>query len=106
MIGGSTEVAARRAARLQCGFFPAVGDPRLAEIYQHECKPSVSTRGSARCRRDLGSCSSPTTPGDFFDLDALAEACGRERRYEFLFTSAPLGIPGGIGSPPNALAIT
>ena len=44
--------------------------------------------------------------GEFFDLDALAEACAREERYEFLFTSAPLGIPGGIGSPPNALAIT
>jgi alkanesulfonate monooxygenase SsuD/methylene tetrahydromethanopterin reductase-like flavin-dependent oxidoreductase (luciferase family) len=37
LIGGSTEKAARRAARLQCGFFPAIGDPKLAEIYQTEC---------------------------------------------------------------------
>jgi hypothetical protein len=43
--------------------------------------------------------------GEFFDLDALADGCARDGRYEFLFTSAPLGIPGGIGSPPNALAI-
>jgi hypothetical protein len=43
--------------------------------------------------------------GEFFDFDALAEDCAREHVYEFLFTSAPLGIPGGIGSPPNALAI-
>jgi alkanesulfonate monooxygenase SsuD/methylene tetrahydromethanopterin reductase-like flavin-dependent oxidoreductase (luciferase family) len=37
MIGGSTEVAARRAARLHLPFFPAVGDPKLAEIYNEEC---------------------------------------------------------------------
>jgi alkanesulfonate monooxygenase SsuD/methylene tetrahydromethanopterin reductase-like flavin-dependent oxidoreductase (luciferase family) len=37
MIGGSTERAARRAARLRCGFFPAVGDAALAEAYQDEC---------------------------------------------------------------------
>jgi alkanesulfonate monooxygenase SsuD/methylene tetrahydromethanopterin reductase-like flavin-dependent oxidoreductase (luciferase family) len=37
-IGGSTEAAARRAARLRAGFFPAVGDPRLAEVYDAECK--------------------------------------------------------------------
>jgi alkanesulfonate monooxygenase SsuD/methylene tetrahydromethanopterin reductase-like flavin-dependent oxidoreductase (luciferase family) len=38
MIGGSTEKAARRAARLECGFFPAIGDPKLAEIYNEECE--------------------------------------------------------------------
>jgi kynurenine formamidase len=43
--------------------------------------------------------------GEFFDLDALAEGCAADGVYEFLFTSAPLRIPGGIGSPPNALAI-
>jgi alkanesulfonate monooxygenase SsuD/methylene tetrahydromethanopterin reductase-like flavin-dependent oxidoreductase (luciferase family) len=37
MIGGSTERAARRAARLRCGFSPAIGDPRLAAIYNDEC---------------------------------------------------------------------
>ena len=37
LIGGSTEKAARRAARLQAGFFPAVGDPRLVEWYDDEC---------------------------------------------------------------------
>ena len=37
MIGGSTEKAARRAARLECGFFPAIGDPELARIYEEEC---------------------------------------------------------------------
>jgi kynurenine formamidase len=43
--------------------------------------------------------------GEFFDFEALADDCATDGVYEFLFTSAPLGIPGGIGSPPNALAI-
>ncbi|MBM3672393.1 MAG: cyclase family protein [Actinobacteria bacterium] len=43
--------------------------------------------------------------GEFFDLDDLAEDCAADGRYEFLFTSKPLGIPGGVGSPPNAMAI-
>jgi alkanesulfonate monooxygenase SsuD/methylene tetrahydromethanopterin reductase-like flavin-dependent oxidoreductase (luciferase family) len=37
LIGGSTAIAARRAARLHAGFFPAIGDPKLAEIYDAEC---------------------------------------------------------------------
>lgn len=37
-MGGSTEVAARRAARLNLGFFPAVEDPSLTAIYEEECK--------------------------------------------------------------------
>jgi kynurenine formamidase len=43
--------------------------------------------------------------GEFFDFDALAEHCASDGVYEFLFTSKPLGILGGLGSPPNALAI-
>lgn len=37
LAGGSTAAAARRAARLRCGFFPAVGDPELVRIYETEC---------------------------------------------------------------------
>jgi len=43
--------------------------------------------------------------GELFDFDALADDCAQTGSYEFCFTSAPLRIPGGIGSPPNALAI-
>jgi kynurenine formamidase len=43
--------------------------------------------------------------GEFFDLDALAEDCANDGVYEFMFTSKPLGIRGGLGSPPNAMAI-
>jgi len=37
LIGGSTAAAARRAARLRAGFFPAIGDPKLADAYNAEC---------------------------------------------------------------------
>ncbi|MBI5289095.1 MAG: cyclase family protein [Chloroflexi bacterium] len=43
--------------------------------------------------------------GELWWLDALAEDCAGDRVYEFFFTSAPLNVPGGVGSPPNALAI-
>jgi len=36
LIGGSTEIAARRAARLRLPFFPAIGDPALADAYRDE----------------------------------------------------------------------
>jgi kynurenine formamidase len=43
--------------------------------------------------------------GEMWNLEALAEDCARDRVYEFFLTSAPLNVPGGVGSPPNALAI-
>ena len=43
--------------------------------------------------------------GEMFQLDDLADACAADKRYEFLFTSAPLNKLGGVASPPNALAI-
>lgn len=43
--------------------------------------------------------------GEMWNLEGLAEDCAADGRYDFFFTSAPLNVPGGIGSPPNALAI-
>ncbi|KAJ3555255.1 hypothetical protein NPX13_g10392 [Xylaria arbuscula] len=43
--------------------------------------------------------------GELWDLRALSAHCKASGRYSFLLTSAPLNIPGLIGSPPNALAI-
>lgn len=37
LIGGSTAIAAKRAARLRSGFFPSIGDQHLADIYTAEC---------------------------------------------------------------------
>lgn len=43
--------------------------------------------------------------GELWDLKGLSEHCKTSGRYSFLLTSAPLNIPGLVGSPPNALAI-
>jgi kynurenine formamidase len=43
--------------------------------------------------------------GEMWNLEGLAEDCAEDGRYDFFITSAPLNVPGGVGSPPNALAI-
>jgi kynurenine formamidase len=43
--------------------------------------------------------------GELLDLDALAALCARDSRWEFMFVAAPLNLPGGVGSPANAVAI-
>ncbi len=43
--------------------------------------------------------------GELWHMEALAEDCAQDGVYEFLLTSAPLNKLGGVGSPPNALAI-
>ena len=43
--------------------------------------------------------------GEMWNLEGLAEDCAADKRYDFFITSAPLNVPGGVGSPPNALAI-
>jgi len=43
--------------------------------------------------------------GELWDLDALADACAADGRYDFMLTSAPLRLRNGVASPPNALAI-
>lgn len=43
--------------------------------------------------------------GEMFFLEDLAADCAADGRYEFLFTSAPINLPHGVASPPNALAI-
>lgn len=43
--------------------------------------------------------------GELWKLDELAAACAEDGRYEFLVTAKPLNLVGGVGSPPNALAV-
>lgn len=43
--------------------------------------------------------------GELWKLDELAERCAATERWDFFLTCKPLNIPGGAGSPPNALAI-
>ncbi len=43
--------------------------------------------------------------GELWWTEELAQDCARDGVYEFFLVSAPLHAPGGIGSPPNAIAI-
>jgi len=43
--------------------------------------------------------------GELWDLDELAEFCAETGRYDVFVTAEPLNIPGGVGSPANAIAI-
>ncbi|WP_029431130.1 cyclase family protein [Blastococcus sp. URHD0036] len=65
-----------------------------------EAVPLAQPPAHVRMMRDLG-----LTFGELFQLGDLATACAADRRWEFLFVAAPLWIPGGMGSPANAVAI-
>lgn len=43
--------------------------------------------------------------GELFDFEALAVSCAESGRWDFLFVSVPLNLPGGVGSPANAIAV-
>ena len=43
--------------------------------------------------------------GELFDLEELSVQCEKEGRWSFFFVSEPTNVPGGVASPPNALAI-
>lgn len=45
------------------------------------------------------------TLGEIFDLDAISAAAAQLGRHHFLVVANPLYVPGGVGSPANALAI-
>ena len=54
LVGGGSDAAARRAARLRCGFFPTRGDAALAVSYEDEAAKVGFTEGF---------CGHPTGPG-------------------------------------------
>ena len=43
--------------------------------------------------------------GELWNLEELSKVCEEAGRWSFFFTSAPLHIHGGVGSPPNAIAV-
>lgn len=43
--------------------------------------------------------------GELFDFDELAAECAAEGRWTFTFMGVPHRMPGGLGSPANAVAI-
>lgn len=43
--------------------------------------------------------------GELWNLEGLSDLCHHQQQWSFLFTSAPLYVIGGVGSPPNAIAL-
>jgi hypothetical protein len=43
--------------------------------------------------------------GEMWDLDALADDCAGDGTFDCFFASAPINLPSGIASPPNAVAV-
>jgi kynurenine formamidase len=67
-----------------------------------EIAPGSSAVGSLH-RRLLPLLGMPL--GELFDFERLALELDRRERREFLFVSVPLKLPGGVGSPGNAVAM-
>jgi kynurenine formamidase len=53
----------------------------------------------------LAMCAMGVVLMDCLNLDELAQACARERRWEFLLTVAPLVLSHGTGTPVNPIAV-
>lgn len=45
------------------------------------------------------------TIGEMFNFEAVSQHCTDSGEYTCMFTSSPLNIRGGVGSPPNAMAL-
>ena len=63
-------------------------------------QPDNAHSAHVRMQRNLG-----LPFGELFVLRDLAAASAADGRYDFLFVAVPLWIPGGMGSPANAMAL-
>lgn len=52
------------------------------------------------CLRDMG-----LAFGEYWDLDALADTCAADGRWDFQLVAPPLRITGAVGSPLNPIAL-
>jgi kynurenine formamidase len=75
-------------------------DTLALEVYPCE-DPAVLFPVHLLHLRDMG-----LTQGQNFDLEALAEHCAAEGRYEALLVANPEPVTGGVGAPTNPVAIT
>jgi kynurenine formamidase len=108
--------APARRTLLEAGRFPGLrADEAMARfIWDHgiaaiaadtpavEVAPGDARVGSLH-RRSLVLMGTPF--GELFSFGELAAACHEDGRWDFLFISMPMNLPGGVGSPANATAI-
>ncbi|KAH6988310.1 hypothetical protein BKA56DRAFT_477729 [Ilyonectria sp. MPI-CAGE-AT-0026] len=86
------------------GISAAAGDaPGWERIPNYNSPPEAGLSGYTLHEIMLGGWGMPI--GEMFELEALSDLCREHKRYSFFVTSAPLHVRGGVGSPPNAIAI-
>jgi kynurenine formamidase len=66
----------------------------------HPFRPDNKGSAHVRLQRNLG-----IPFGEIFCYRDLATSCADDRRWSFFFVAVPLWIPGGMGSPSNAMAL-
>jgi len=90
-VGGKTIASARRAARLQCRFSPAVSDPAVIEAYFEECASTGFAAADVHgCRsiaefRELNAPGRPVAPGFIQiadDPEAIWPRIARNAEYD------------------------
>jgi kynurenine formamidase len=80
-------------------------DPVLeSDFHYGEPKPERGVDHSGMLHRPLIALLGMAV-GELWKLDELATDCAADGVYDFFLTVKPLNLPGGAGSPPNALAI-
>lgn len=98
---------AQHTAGLDASMIPWLKQRDVAVLggeVDHDVKPGGSDFGRRGPIHDFASVYLGVTLLDGADFTALAEAAAARKRWEFLFTAAPLRTRGGTGSPVNPTA--
>lgn len=95
----SPGITADLAPRAQRERWAAVTSDNLA-VEISPFQPDNQRSAHIRMQRNLG-----LPFGELLFFGDLAAAAAADNRWEFFFVSVPLWIPGGMGSPANAMAI-
>ena len=100
--------AGRSAAGLDPSVIPwlhARGVAVLGSEYAHDATPTTGVDIGRLPVHDFSLIMRGVHLFDDMDLDAVAAAAAAARRWEFLFTAAPLPIVNGTGSPINPIGV-
>lgn len=100
--------AMRTAAGLDPSVIPWLhqrGVAVLGSEYAHDATPTLSREIAPLPVHDFSLIVLGIYLFDDMDLDGVAAAAAKQRRWEFLFTAAPLPIVNGTGSPINPIAV-
>jgi len=82
-----------------------VWDNRLAAVAADNVAVERTPRPEGETSLHMAIARLGLTLGEMFDFEALAADSAATGDYTAFFTSSPLNLRGGVGSPPNAIAV-